>query len=154
MPSSTSRLRTSVGFRDHYVDYFEKVSGTETSVSITLGGGVALTRSKGKPTTTTPQNWNSRSAFYGRSSSDVPELRSQSRAPVDVASDSEPPSRFIEHDIRFDTDISQITEKILREVWGENFNSETMRARFVDPINESLARILGNGSSTPCVSLA
>ena len=36
------------GIRDHYVDYFEKGSGTETSVSITLGGGVALTRSKGK----------------------------------------------------------------------------------------------------------
>ena len=36
------------GIRDHYVDYFEKVSGTETSVSITLGGGVALTRSKGE----------------------------------------------------------------------------------------------------------
>ena len=65
-----------------------------------------------------------------------------------MASDSDRPQRFIEHDIRFDTDISQITEKILREVWGENFNSETMRARFVDPINDSLARILGNGSST------
>ena len=137
------------GIRDHYVDYFEKVSGTETSVSITLGGGVALTRSKGEHTVTTPQNWNSRSAFYGRSSfRTVPELRRRGGAPVDVASDSDRPQRFIEHDIRFDTDISQITEKILREVWGENFNSETMRARFVDPINESLARILGNGSST------
>ena len=137
------------GSRDHYVDYFEKGSGTETSVSITLGGGVALMRSKGEHTVTTPRNWNSRSAFYGRSSfRTVPELRSQSRAPVDVASDSDRPQRFIEHDIRFDTDISQITEKILREVWGEDFNSETMRARFVDPINDSLARILGNGSST------
>ena len=137
------------GIRDHYVDYFEKGSGTETSVSITLGGGVALTRSKGKHTATTPRNWNSRSAFYGRSSfRTVPELRRRGGAPVDVASDSDRPQRFIEHDIRFDTDISQITEKILREVWGENFNSETMRARFVDPINDSLARILGNGSST------
>ena len=33
-------------------------------------------------------------------------------------------NRFIEHDIRFDTDISQVTEKILREVWGEDFNSD------------------------------
>ena len=137
------------GIRNHYVDYFEKGSGTETSVSITLGGGVALTRSKGARTVTTPRNWNSKSAFYGRSSfRTVPELRPRGGAPVDVASDSDRPQRFIEHDIRFDADISRITEKILREVWGENFNSETMRARFVDPINESLARILGNGSST------
>ena len=41
-----------------------------------------------------------------------------------------------------------MTEKILREVWGEDFDSETMRARFVDPINDSLSRIFGNGSST------
>lgn len=138
------------GARDHYVDYFEKGSGTETSVSIALGGGVALTRSKGKRTVTTPQDWNSRAAFYGRSSfRTVPELRPQGRAPVvDVASDSDRPQRFIEHDIRFDADISRMTERILREVWGKDFNSETMRARFVDPINDSLARILGNGSST------
>ena len=137
------------GIRDHYVDYFEKDSGTEPSVSITLGGGVALTRSKGTRIVTNPQNWNTKSTFYGRSSfRTVPELRPQHRAPVDVASDSDRPQRFIEHDIRFDTDISQVTEKILREVWGEDFNSETMRARFVDPINDSLARILGDGSST------
>lgn len=137
------------GIRDHYVDYFEKDSGTEPSVSITLGGGVALTRSKGTRTVTNPQNWNIKSMFYGRSSfRTVPELRPQRRAPADVASDSDRPQRFIEHDIRFDTDISQVTEKILREVWGEDFNSETMRARFVDPINDSLARIFGDGSST------
>ena len=137
------------GIRNHYVDYFEKSSGTESSVSITLGGGVALTRSKEIRTVTTPRNWNSRSAFYGRSSfRTVPELRPRGRSPANVASDSDRPQRFIEHDIRFDTDISEVTEKILREVWGEDFNSETMRARFVDPINDSLARIFGNGSST------
>ena len=137
------------GMRDHYVDYFEKSSGTESSVSITLGGGVALTRSKEIRTATTPRDWNCRSAFYGRSSfRTVPELRPRGRPPANVASDSDRPQRFIEHDIRFDTDISEVTEKILREVWGEDFNSETMRARFVDPINDSLARIFGNGSST------
>ena len=41
-----------------------------------------------------------------------------------------------------------MTVTILREVWGENFNSETMRARFVDPINDSLERIFRNGAST------
>ena len=129
--------------------HFEKSSGTESSVSITLGGGVALTRSKEIHTVATPRNWNCKSAFYGRSSfRTVPELRPRGRSPANVASDSDRPQRFIEHDSRFDTDISEVTEKILREVWGEDFNSETMRARFVDPINDSLARIFGNGSST------
>ncbi|MCY4451962.1 MAG: AAA family ATPase [Immundisolibacterales bacterium] len=137
------------GIRDYYVNYWEKISGSESSVSINLGGGVNLTRSKGAHTVTTPQSWNSKSAFYGRSSfRTVPELRPQRRASANLASDSDRPQRFIEHDIRFDTDISQVTEKILREVWGEDFNSETMRARFVDPINDSLARIFNGVSST------
>ena len=138
-----------MGIRDHYVNYFTKCSDSDTSVAVYLGGGVSLARSKQSPTVTTPPNWSTKSAFYGRSSfRTVPELRPHGRAPVDLASDSDRPQRFIEHDVRFDTDISQMTEKILREVWGEDFNSETMRARFVDPINDSLSRIFGNGFST------
>ena len=137
------------GLRDYYHGYFTKNSDTHPSVSVSLGGGITLTRSNQSPTATSPTKWNMKSAFYGRSPfRTVPELRPRSRPPVDLASDSDRPQRFIEHDIRFDTDISQITEKILREVWGDNFDSETMRARFVDPINDSLSRIFGNSSST------
>ena len=138
-----------MAIRDHYVSYFTKRSDSDPSVAVHLAGGVSLKRSKQSGTITTPPNWSSKSAFYGRSSfRTVPELRPRGRPPVDLASDSDRPQRFIEHDIRFDTDISQMTEKILREVWGEDFNSETMRARFVDPLNGSLSRIFGNGSST------
>ncbi len=137
------------GLRDYYDGYFTKSSDTASSVTVSLGGGITLTRSNRSPTVISPTNWNVKPAFYGRSSfRTVPELRPQGRPPVDLALDSDRPQRFIEHDIRFDTDISQMTEQILREVWGEDFNSETMRARFVDPINDSLSRIFGNGSST------
>ena len=56
--------------------------------------------------------------------------------------------RYIDHDVRFLTDVSRLTERILHEVWGEAFDADAMKARFVDPINEGLARIFGNGSST------
>jgi len=137
------------GVRDHYVDYFSKNGDGDSSVRISLGGEIHLKRSNQSHTKTSPQSWDTKSAFYGRSSfRTVPELHSRNRAPVDLAADSDRPQRFIEHDIRFETDISQMTVTILREVWGENFNSETMRARFVDPINDSLERIFGNGAST------
>ena len=137
------------GTTNHDDAYFTKNSDNTRSVSITLGGGIDLTRSNQQRTVTSPPGWNGKSAFYGRSSfRTVPELRPQHRAPVDLASDTDRPQRYIEHDIRFDTDVAQITETILREVWGGDFRSETMRARFVDPINDSLARILGNDDST------
>ena len=137
------------GARDHYVDYFAKKPNADSSVAISLGGDVHLRRSNQSHTRTSPLDWSTKSAFYGRSSfRTIPELHPRNRAPVDLASDSDRPQRFIEYDIRFETDISQMTATILREVWGENFNSETMRARFVDPINDSLARIFGEGSST------
>lgn len=137
------------GVRDNYLGYFVKRDGIDSTVSVRLGGGIDLVRSNRSGTVTTPPDWSARSAFYGRSSfRTVPELHPRHRIPVDLALDSDRPQRLIEHDIRFDTDISQLTERILREVWGEDFNSETMRARFVDPINESLERIFGNDSST------
>ena len=137
------------GIRDHYVDYFSKNGDGDSSVRISLGGEIHLKRSNQSRTETSPRSWDTKSTFYGRSSfRTVPELHSHNRGPVDLAADSDRPQRFIEHDIRFETDISQMTVTILREVWGENFNSETMRTRFVDPINDSLERIFGSGVST------
>ena len=145
------------GMRDFYHDYFTKSGETDSSVSVSLGGGVELTRSGRSPTVTTPPNWSTKSAFYGRSSfrtvpelhaQDHPQYRPHRNPPVDLSSDSDRPQRLIEEDIRFDTDISRLTARILREVWGDDFDSEAMRARFVDPVNDSLDRIFGNVSST------
>ena len=57
-------------------------------------------------------------------------------------------ARFIEQDTRFATDVSQITENILHELWGEPFDSDTMRARYTDPINEALERIFSASFAT------
>ena len=65
-----------------------------------------------------------------------------------MTKDADRPQRFIEQDTRFATDVSQITENILHEVWGEPFDSDTMRARFIDPINEALERIFSASFAT------
>ena len=127
--------------RDHYTDYFKKLPGVDMSVDCMLSGGLKVARTNNKQVNASA-GWDGRSAFYGRSSfRTVPELSGRTTTPVDLARDADRPQRFIEQDIRFATDVSQITEKILHEVWGEPFDSDTMRARFTDPINESLERV-------------
>ncbi|MCE2514389.1 MAG: ATP-binding protein, partial [Acidobacteria bacterium] len=107
-----------------------------------------IARSNNSRLSGSPDRWDVRSAFYGRSSfRTVPELGSR-RYSVDVGADSDRPRRFIEQDTRFEADIALITENVLREVWGEDFDSDAMRARFVAPINDALARIFGTGSAT------
>ena len=136
------------GLRDYYLDYFKKHTDAHMSVGCTLGGGVKVQRtSKNQVSATT--GWDGRSAFYGRSSlRTVPELSGKTRAPIDLTEDADRPQRYIEQDTRFTTDVSQITENILHEVWGEPFDSDTMRARFTDPINEALERIFSASLAT------
>ena len=131
---------------DH--DYFRKSGDIDTSVSIALGGDMHLNRSTHSRPEVSPDGWNPASAFYGRSAfRTVPELAAGGRG-TDTSGDLDRPTRFIEHDVRFLTDIARITESILQEVWGDDFNADAMKARFVDPINDGLARVFGSGSST------
>ena len=119
-----------------------------TSASCSLGGGFEIARSNNSRMGTSPDRWDVRSAFYGRSSfRTVPELRA-TRHSVDVGADSDRPRRFIELDTRFEADIALVTEDVLREVWGNDFDSDTMKARFVTPINDALGRILGTSTAT------
>ena len=118
------------GLQDHYTEYFKKRSGADMSVDCTLGGGVRVQRTNNKQVSASP-GWDGRLAFYGRSSfRTVPELSARTLAPIDLTTDEDRPRRFIEQDTRFATDVSQITENILHELWGEPFDSDTMRARY------------------------
>ena len=129
------------GLRDYYLDYFKKRPDADMSVNCTLGGGIRVQRANNEQVSASP-GWDGRSAFYGRSSfRTVPELSGRTRAPVDLTTDEDRPQRFIEQDTRFATDVSQFTENILHEIWGEPFDSDTMRARYTDPINDALERI-------------
>lgn len=138
----------SKGLRDYYTSYFKKQPDAGMSVACTLGGGVSVQRTDDQRVAA-PPGWDAATAFYGRSSfRTVPELTASQSASVDLEKDSDRPQRFIEQDTRFATDVSQITEQILHEIWGEPFDSETMKARYVDPINEALERVFSTSLET------
>lgn len=138
----------SKGTADPYTAFIKKDGDKEVSVSCLLGGGYSVRRSNRQKTTCSPE-LNLRDAFYGRSSlRTVPELRNRSGVAADLPADADRPQRSIEWDTRFDADISHVTAQILRVVWGERFDSEQMKARFLEPINDAMARVFGNGDST------
>ena len=141
----------SKGVRGDFSDlsYFKKDRDEEISVSCSFGGGASLRRSNGKISLTPPDLDHLRDAFYGRSSlRTVPVLRYRPDAAADLPADADRPQRSIEWDTRFEADISHVTARILREVWGERFDSEQMKARFLDPINDAMARVFGHGDAT------
>ena len=138
----------SKGVRDYYLSYFKKDRNEDVSVSCLLGGGYSVQRSNQQMTTCAP-DLNLRNAFYGRSSlRTVPELPSRQSGAIDLPADADRPQRSIEWDTRFEADISYVTVQILREVWGERFDSEQMKARFLEPINDAMVRVFGNGGAT------
>ena len=123
------------------VAYIKKDGSKETTVSCVLGGGFRLTRGD-NAVEAVPPGWDIKSAFYGRSAfRTIPRLRATQRG-ADVVEDDDRPARYIDHDLRFDTDVSQVTRRILEEVWGPKFDAEALKARFIDPINGALAENL------------
>ena len=134
--------------RNEYLSYFKKDRDEEVSVSCLFGGGASLRRTNGS-VAPTPPNLNIKDAFYGRNSlRTVPELQHRNGHAVDLPADADRPLRSIEWDTRFEADISHVAARILREVWGERFDSEQMKARFLNPINDAMARVFGNGDAT------
>ncbi len=133
---------------EKFSSYLKKDPAAEMSAACAFGGGFEVRRSNGSSPTTSPTEWDVKSAFYGRSSlRTVPELRATPQS-VDVGADPDRPRRFIEFDTRFDADVARITEDLLRDFWGKDFASDAIKARFVEPINDALARVFGNGSAT------
>ena len=137
------------GIADVDSRYLEKSRGDGMSVSCAFGGGFKVRRAGRDRYSTSPPDWNLKSVFYGRSSlRTVPELQAKARISGDVGEDEDRPRRFIDRDTRFEADVARMTEDVLRHVWGQDFDSAAMRARFVAPINDALTRIFANGSST------
>ena len=127
--------------------YVKKDVLKETVVTCVLGGGFRATRTDSS-FETVPPGWNTKPAFYGRSSfRTIPQLQASQRG-ADVVEDTDRPARYIDHDVRFETDISQVTRRILEEVWGPKFDADALKAKFIDPINDALSRIFANGGTT------
>ncbi|MCY4660961.1 MAG: AAA family ATPase [Acidobacteria bacterium] len=130
-----------------FTGYRKKDLSAGMSVSCSFGGGFEVRRSDASPAVTSPLNWDVKSAFYGRSSlRTIPELRRGRGAAEPVGADRDRPRRYIDPDTRFETDVSEMAKRIQDEVWESEFDSDQLRARFVDPVNAALTRIFDDGS--------
>ncbi len=67
---------------------------------------------------------------------------------VDLAKDSDRPIFFIDRDERFENDIEKITETILNEIFKQESSSESVKRKYIDPINKALENIFGNQNGT------
>jgi len=102
-----------------YSRYLKKDPSTDVSVSCSFGGNFEVRRSNDTPATTSPPDWDVKSAFYGRSSlRTIPELRGGRRTAGPIGADRDRPRRYIDQDTRFETDVSEMTRRIHDEVWG------------------------------------
>ena len=132
-----------------YASYLRKDPGADVSVSCSFGGNFEVRRSNDSPATTSPPQWDVKSAFYGRSSlRTIPELRGRRSTAGPIGADRDRPRRYIDQDTRFETDVSEMTKLIHDEVWQSEFDADRLRTKFVDPLNDALTRIFANGSPT------
>jgi AAA15 family ATPase/GTPase len=94
---------------------------------------------------------NAGSPFYGRTSfRQVPRLTRTTlgTSQFDFPSDSDRPRLFIEKDARFENDIEKITETILKDFFRSKDSKEQIRDRYIQPINNALKNIFGEGNGT------
>jgi energy-coupling factor transporter ATP-binding protein EcfA2 len=135
--------------RARFAGYFKKDLSAGMSVSCSFGGGFEVRRSDASPPVASPSEWDVKSAFYGRSSlRTIPELHRGRGAAAPVVADRDRPRRYIDQDARFETDVAEMTKRIQDEMWESEFDSGRLRAKFVDPVNAALTRILGGDSPT------
>jgi len=96
-------------------------------------------------------NFEAGKLFYGRTS--FRQLSKLTRTTlganvVDLSQDTDRPRSFIEKDDRFENDIEKITGTILKDFFRSNNSSEQIREKYIQPINNALRNIFGEGGGT------
>lgn len=90
-------------------------------------------------------------SFYGRTSfRQLPRLtRTQLGSNTTIIEqDADRPRSYIDRDERFENDIEQITQRILREIFRSETSSKQLKATYIQPINDALSKIFGPNEST------
>jgi len=141
-------IKRDTGINDEFWNYFRKRKDSPVSVSIYLdnGAGVTVSNINFSPPSILPQS------FYGRTSfRQVPRLTRTSLGQgghFDFEKDSDRPKFFIERDNRFENDVEKVTEIILKEFFRSGKSNEQIRQKYIDPINNALKNIFGEGNGT------
>jgi len=128
-------------------EYYRKEKSKEIEIRLTTQDDVVLFANEINSKTFT----NAGRPFYGRTSfRQVPRL-TRTRlggSNFDFSGDSDRPRLFIEKDNRFENDIERITETILKDFFRSKDSNEQIRDRYIQPINNALKRIFGDGEGT------
>ncbi len=86
-----------------------------------------------------------RNTFYGRSAlRQVPRLsRLRTGLGADLHADSDRPRYYIDFDERFENDIDNIINNLLKDVFGDQIiATDELREKYLSPFNQALRRIL------------
>lgn len=91
-------------------------------------------------------------AFYGRSSlRQIPQLLRKALgevSPINFQKDFDRPRRYIERDKRFENDLEEIAELILKDVFVTKKHSIKIVEQYINPINDAFIRIFGENEKT------
>ncbi|MBI1761603.1 MAG: AAA family ATPase [Acidobacteria bacterium] len=129
--------------------YYSKVAQDASEVSVEFNDGYVAKRSANNQGSAVDKT-----AFYGRSAlRQVPRLtRTGPQTSIEIEHDRDRPRLYIELDQRFENDLDVVTGKILKEVFnGGRFDSDELKTRYINPINQALERVFGAKPPTSLV---
>lgn len=128
-------------------EYYRKDKDKQIGIKLTDQDGAVWNSNEQNTETFT----NAGRPFYGRTSfRQVPRL-TRTRlggSNFDYPNDSDRPRLFIEKDNRFENDIERITETILKDFFRTKNSNEQIRDKYIQPINDALRNIFGEGNGT------
>lgn len=170
--SGKSSLFDSFGFLDapikqdvypdkEFFDYYKKDKANPVKVSLQFDGDATFDISSDKyeyPRSVRTTSLRlifpnlSQFAFYGRTSfRQIPRLTRTSLGQgglLNFEKDSDRPKYFIDKDNRFENDIEKVTEIILKDFFRSGQSNDQIRHKYIDPINDALKNIFGEGNGT------
>lgn len=128
-------------------EYYRKIKDKQIEIKLTTQDNVVWASNEQNSNTYS----NAGRPFYGRTSfRQVPRLtrKSLGGSNFDFPKDTDRPRLFIEKDNRFENDIERITETILKDFFRTKNSNEQIRDKYIQPINNALKNIFGDGNGT------
>ncbi len=143
-----NRLKEDDSHDEAYRKYFKKNKSEDIEIELRLEDGKMIKVGEHNYDQIEVAN----PSFYGRTSfRQVPRLTRTSSGQggwFDLERDSDRPRLFIERDERFENDIEKITEVMLKDFFRSRESNEQIRNKCINPINDALKNILGEGRAT------
>jgi len=149
----TAAIKEDTPVNKDFWNYFRKSESEDLLVRIDFADGKKISLSK--------KNFHNdevngidqltKTTFYGRTSfRQVPRLdQPERRGIVYIEKDSDRPRFFIDRDLRFEHDVNNMAETIIKDVFIEpNMSQSLLIERYINPINKAFHNIFGEKNGT------